>query len=131
TGYEFLNDSTALFVNPEAEESFTELYRELTGETRSFAEIAAEAKLEQARTTFDREVEQLEARLRDAAPGVDVAAALASFRVYRTYVDPDTGEVDGLDRQAVLQARVPAGLAPILLPEEPARRACVVRLQPA
>ena len=49
TGYEFLNDSTALFVDPEAEEPFTELYRELTGETRSFGEIAAEAKLEQAR----------------------------------------------------------------------------------
>src|SRR5437764_1521884 len=85
TGYEFLNDSTALFVNPEAEESFTELYGELTGESRSFAEIAAEAKLEQARTTFETEVEWLEARLADAAPGVDIAAALASFRVYRTY----------------------------------------------
>src|SRR5581483_1358313 len=101
TGYEFLNDATALFVNPEAEEAFTSLYAELTGETRSFGDIAAEAKLEQARGTFETEVEWLEARLGEAALDVDVAAALASFHVYRAYVDPDTGEVDGLDRLAV------------------------------
>src|SRR5581483_11852981 len=51
TGYEFLNDSTALFMNAEAEEVFTDLYRELTGEERPFEEIALEAKLEQAETT--------------------------------------------------------------------------------
>jgi len=129
TGYEFLNDSTALFVNPAAEEPLTELYRELTGETRSFAEIAAEAKLEQARTTFETEVEWLEARLADAAPGVDIAAALASFRVYRTYVDPDTGEVDGLDRQAVLEARLPGELPSILMLEQRGHDAFVIRFQ--
>jgi (1->4)-alpha-D-glucan 1-alpha-D-glucosylmutase len=129
TGYEFLNDSTALFVDPAAEEPFTELYRDLTGETRPFAEIAAEAKLEQARTTFETEVEWLEARLEDAAPGLDMAAALASFSVYRTYVDPDTGEVDGLDRQAVLQARLPGELASILLLEQRGHDAFVIRFQ--
>src|SRR5581483_7655656 len=40
TGYEFANDSTALFVDPDGEEPMTELYRELTGETRDFADIA-------------------------------------------------------------------------------------------
>ena len=129
TGYEFLNDSTALFVNPEAEEPFTELYRELTGETRSFEEIAAEAKLEQARTTFATEVEWLEARLGDAAPSADVAAALASFPVYRTYVDPDTGEVDELDRQAVEEAGLPHELASILLLEQRGHDAFVIRFQ--
>jgi (1->4)-alpha-D-glucan 1-alpha-D-glucosylmutase len=129
TGYEFLNDSTALFVDPEAEEAFTELYRELTGETRSFGEIAAEAKLEQARGTFATEVEWLDARLGDAAGDVDVAAALASFQIYRTYVDPDTGEVDGLDRLAVQEARLPAGLASILLLEQRGHDAFVIRFQ--
>ena len=37
TGYEFLNDVTALFVDPAAEEPLTRLYEELTGERRSFA----------------------------------------------------------------------------------------------
>src|SRR5690348_7759552 len=50
TGYEFMNDVTALFVDPAAEEHLTELYRDVSGEERSFEEIAAEAKLEQART---------------------------------------------------------------------------------
>ena len=65
TGYEFLNDAMHLFVDPRAEERLTRLYAELTGETRTFAEMAAEAKLEQARTTFAPEVERLR-RLWDA-----------------------------------------------------------------
>jgi (1->4)-alpha-D-glucan 1-alpha-D-glucosylmutase len=129
TGYEFLNDSTALFVNPEAEGAFTELYAELTGETRPFAEVAAEAKLEQARGTFETEVERLEAGLGDAAPSVDVARALASFRVYRTYVDPDSGEVDELDREAVAEAGIPRALADILLLERRGDDAFVIRFQ--
>jgi (1->4)-alpha-D-glucan 1-alpha-D-glucosylmutase len=129
TGYEFLNDLTALFVNPEAEQPFTELYGELTGEARSFEEIAAASKLEQARTTFATEVEWLDARLDLAAPDADVAAALASFHIYRTYVDPDTGEVDGLDRLAVQQARLPAELAAILLLEQRGNDAFVIRFQ--
>jgi (1->4)-alpha-D-glucan 1-alpha-D-glucosylmutase len=129
TGYEFLNDSTALFVNPEAEPAFTELYAELTGETRPFPELASEAKLEQARGTFETEVEWLEARLGDAAPGVDVAAALASFHVYRSYVDPDTGEVDALDRSAVEEARLAPDLADILLLEQRGHDAFVIRFQ--
>jgi (1->4)-alpha-D-glucan 1-alpha-D-glucosylmutase len=129
TGYEFLNDSTALFVDPGAEEPLTHVYEEFTSDPRSFGEVAAEAKLEQARTTFDTEVEWLEARLRDAAPGTDIAAAVASLRVYRTYVDPDSGEVDGLDRQAVREARLPAELASILLLEERGHDAFVIRFQ--
>ena len=129
TGYEFLNESTALFVNPEAEEPFTELYSELTGEKRSFAEIAAEAKLEQAETTFATEVEWLEARLGDAAPDVDIAAALASYHVYRTYADPDTGEVDELDRLAVQEAKLPAELASVLLLDRRGHDAFVIRFQ--
>src|SRR5207253_293632 len=50
TGYEFANDVTALFVDPAGEAPLTELYADLTGERRRFAEIAHEAKLEQATT---------------------------------------------------------------------------------
>jgi len=129
TGYEFLNESTALFVNPEAEESLTDLYQEFTGETRSFAEIAAEAKLEQARVTFDGEVEWLEARLGEAGRGLDIAAALAAFQVYRTYVDPDLEEIDDLDRKAVRDMRIPERLASILLLEERGHDSFVIRFQ--
>src|SRR4051812_43272516 len=129
TGYEVLNDSTALFVDTRAEAPLTRLYAELTGETRPFAEVAAEAKLEQARGTFDPEVDVLAARLGEAGEGIDLAAALASFHIYRTYVEPDAVLVDGLDREAVRAARLPARLAAVLLLEERGHDAFVLRFQ--
>src|SRR3990170_2266887 len=126
TGYEFLNDVTALFVDRAAEEPLTRLYRELTGEHRSFAEVAHEAKLEQARTTFADEAAQLAARVPFDA---DFELALASFHVYRTYVEPDTGEVGAEDRAAIEAAGLPDELARILLLEERGHDAFVVRFQ--
>ncbi len=96
TGYEFANDVTALFVDPAGEEPLTALYAELTGERRSFAEVAAEAKLEVAQTTFAREIERLHALY----PHDALAEAAASLHVYRTYVEPDTGRVGDEDRRA-------------------------------
>src|SRR5436190_9905178 len=81
TGYEFLNDVCALFVDPAAEGLLTRLYAELTGERREFGAIAREAKLEPARGTFAREVEWLE-RLWPYAPA-DAAEALSSLPGYR------------------------------------------------
>ena len=129
TGYEFANDVTALFVDESAEEVLTDLHRRFTGETRTFDEIAYDAKLEQARTTFAPEVERLQTVLAGGEPEFDLAEALAAFRVYRTYVDPDTGQVDGLDRQAVTEARLPGRLADILLLEERGHDAFVFRFQ--
>ena len=60
---------------------------------------------------------------------LDLPGALASYPVYRTYVDPDTGDVDGLDRQAVTEARLHSRLAAILLLEERGHDAFVVRFQ--
>jgi (1->4)-alpha-D-glucan 1-alpha-D-glucosylmutase len=94
TGYEFANDVTALFVDPAGEEPVTELYAELTGERRPFAEVAHEAKLEVARTTFAREFE----RLRALQPFDGLEEAAAALRVYRTYVERDRVEEE--DRRA-------------------------------
>ena len=96
TGYEFANDATALFVNPRGEGPMTELYAELAGERRTFAEIAHEAKLEVARTTFAVEFTRLRALYAD--PRLEEAAA--AMHVYRTYVEPATGHVEDADRQA-------------------------------
>ncbi len=112
TGYEFANDVAALFLDPAGEEPLTALYRELTGEERSFAEVAHEAKLEQARTTFAREFERLRA-LHDDAQLEEAAAAL---HVYRTYVEPSTGRVDEQDRDAA--AVLPDELRRIVLLDE-------------
>lgn len=126
TGYEFLNDVTALFVDPAGEEPLTRLYDELTGDRRPFAQVAADAKLEQARTTFDEEAAQLAAKLPFEA---DVAAALAAFHVYRTYVEPDAGLVTDDDRAAIDDARLPEELARILLLDERGHDAFVGRFQ--
>ena len=98
----------------------------MTGERRPFGEVAAEAKLEQARTTFADEVAQLAAKLPFHA---DVGWAVASFHVYRTYVEPDAGLVTAEDRAAIEAARLPDQLARILLLEERGHDAFVVRFQ--
>src|SRR4051794_28832367 len=82
-GYEFLNDVAALFVDPAGEAALTALWEEISGDARPFGALAAEAKLEQASTTFTPEVERLER----AWQGVEgVPEALASLPVYRTYI---------------------------------------------
>ena len=64
TGYEFLNDATAVFVDPSAEAASPRS----RGEPRPFAEVAHEAKLEQATTTFSAEVDWL--RRLDDCPSI-------------------------------------------------------------
>jgi (1->4)-alpha-D-glucan 1-alpha-D-glucosylmutase len=101
-GYEFLNDVCGLFVDPAGEAVLTELWNELSGDSRPFGAYALEAKLEQARGVFMPEVERL-AREGDGplspedictyphmpeAPSVEALAwAVSSLPVYRTY-DP-------------------------------------------
>jgi (1->4)-alpha-D-glucan 1-alpha-D-glucosylmutase len=96
TGYEFANDATALFVDPRGEAPMTELYAELTGERRTFGEIAHEAKLEVAHTTFAPEL----ARLRALHDDPRLEEAAAALHVYRTYVEPETGHVEEGDRES-------------------------------
>ncbi len=124
-GYEFLNDATALFVDPSGEPALTDLFAELTGERRGFGDVALEAKLEQAETTFRPEVERLR-RLYDA-PALE--RALASLPVYRTYVEPWSGRVEEADRRAIAEAGIPDRLARVLLLEEPAPAEFVTRFQ--
>ena len=100
-GYEFLNDVQGVFIDPAGEACLTRLAYELTGEPRSFEEVALEAQLEQARGTFDREVQRLRA-IHD--PG-DLEEALARLPVYRTYVRE--GVYDDADRAALAAAGRP------------------------
>ncbi len=99
-GYEFLNDACALFVDPAGEEPLTRLWESVTGDRRTFGEVAFEAKLEQTSGTFRPELERL-AREDRSVPAELLPGALASLRVYRTYVDPVAGRVEDADRRAV------------------------------
>ncbi|MBS1892109.1 MAG: malto-oligosyltrehalose synthase, partial [Actinobacteria bacterium] len=142
-GYEFLNDAAALFVDPAGEEALTALYRDLTGERREFHEVADEAKLQQASTTFQPEVDRLRrlipARLsryarqacRDDA--AEMERALASLPIYRTYVRrAEGGGVSTADREAIEAARergMPAETAERLKLERDAPPEFVTRFQ--
>jgi (1->4)-alpha-D-glucan 1-alpha-D-glucosylmutase len=125
TGYEFANDSTALFADPRGEEPLTRLYSELTGETRSFEEVAFEAKLEVAAGTFEPELR----RLHQEVEVPNLPLALASFHVYRTYVEPFEGVVSEQDRLEIARAAVSETLERILVLEEPHHEAFVTQFQ--
>ncbi len=133
-GYEFLNDACALFVDPAAEEELTSLWQSVSSDHRSFGEGAAAAKLEQVRSTFWAEVEQLVRELGGADPPgglAGLAQALASLPVYRTYVQPVSRVVADEDREALAAAgdRMPAELAAMLLLERDAPPGFVTRFQ--
>jgi (1->4)-alpha-D-glucan 1-alpha-D-glucosylmutase len=126
-GYEFLNDAAALFVDPAGEAPLTELWEALSGDDRRFGAYAFEAKLEQARTTFQPEVERLLADAPRKLTGLE--RALASMPIYRTYVEPWSGRVEDADREAVAEAGIPDSLARLLLLEERGADAFVTRFQ--
>jgi (1->4)-alpha-D-glucan 1-alpha-D-glucosylmutase len=100
-GYEFLNDAQGLFIDPAGEAPLTALWQELSGDARSFEDVALEAQLQQATTTFTREVERLR-RIHD--PGA-LEEALARLPVYRTYVRD--GAFEQADREALAAAGRP------------------------
>jgi (1->4)-alpha-D-glucan 1-alpha-D-glucosylmutase len=126
-GYEFLNDVTALFVDPGAEPLLTDLWADVSGDPRPFGAVALEAKLEQTSRTFAPEVERLERVA--GRPLVGLAHALSSLPVYRTYIDPDTRAVAPEDRTALAWAEVPAELERMLLLEQDAPPELVTRFQ--
>jgi len=125
TGYEFLNDVMAVCVNRDAEERFTELYEEFTGDTRRFEDIVALSKLEVAVNTFEPELRRLH---QDVEVG-NLPLALASFHVYRTYIQPWRGLVEDADKAEIGRASVSEELRRILFLQEPGNEDFVVRFQ--
>jgi (1->4)-alpha-D-glucan 1-alpha-D-glucosylmutase len=127
-GYEFLNDLAALFVDPAGEAVLDELWHELAGDARPFADWAFEAKLEQASGVFAPDVERLERELKDGSR-FRLYEALSSLPVYRTYVDPAAGKVAEEDREAIAESGIDEPLARVLLLEDPAPPEFVTRFQ--
>jgi (1->4)-alpha-D-glucan 1-alpha-D-glucosylmutase len=127
-GYEFLNDAAALFVDPAGEVALTDLFAALTGETRTFDEVALEAQVQQATTTFAREVARLRSLL-EFDPTHPIADALAALPVYRTYVEPWSGRVEPDDRGAIEEAGIDGRLADVLLLRERGHDEFVSRFQ--
>jgi (1->4)-alpha-D-glucan 1-alpha-D-glucosylmutase len=127
TGYEFLNDVLALCVNRDAEETLTSFYEDFTGDTRRFEDIVSLSKLEVAVNIFEPELRRLYQELEIE----NLPLALASFPVYRTYVEPWAGIVADEDREEVGRANVSEELRRILFLQEPGQEDFVVRFQQA
>jgi (1->4)-alpha-D-glucan 1-alpha-D-glucosylmutase len=125
TGYEFLNDVMALCVNRDAEPSLTQLYEELTGDTRRFEDIATLSKLEVAVNIFEPELRRLHQEVEVA----NLPLSLASFHVYRTYIRPYDGIVDDADKAEIGRANVTEALRRILFLQEEGHEDFVVRFQ--
>ena len=119
-GYEFLNDAAALFVDPAGEAALARLPN--AGEP--FADVAARAQLEQAATTFAREVE----RLRELLDVDGIPEALAALPIYRTYVEPWSGRVEDADVHAI-DAAAGGRLADVLALRERGHDELVTRFQ--
>ncbi len=112
TGYETIDLLTRVFIDPRGIAPLTDTYRAFTGETRSFADVALEAKREVMRDGLASDVERVTAllvvaceshrRQRDHTRDVlrDVVRELAAATaVYRTYTRAVTGEVEEEDRR--------------------------------
>ena len=137
-GYEFLNDVCGLFVDPAGSGPLTALWEQVSGDTRSFGELAHEAKLEQIHGPFAQDVERLLRDLADgdgakpslaSSPKNEVERALAALPVYRTYVDPVAGRVDDADRSVLAESRMDPEIAARLLLERDAPPSFVTRFQ--
>ncbi len=123
TGYEFANDATALFIDPDGEQPLTDLYAELTGSRETFEQVAAQAKLEQTDGPFSPEI----TKLRSLYDHPQLEVAVSSLPVYRTYVQPYEDAVAQADRE--LLASLPEELRRVLTLEQPGHEEFVVRFQ--
>ncbi len=112
-GYEFLNDTQAVFVDQGAEDALTRVWTELTGDDRDFEAVALEAQIEMAEGTFAREVAWLH-RLAPRFDEATLARALAALPVYRTYLKD--GHAAPADHEAL--AALPEDLRDYLLADD-------------
>jgi (1->4)-alpha-D-glucan 1-alpha-D-glucosylmutase len=127
TGYDALSEVNALMLDPAAEGAMTQLYVELTGDSRDFEQHIADGKRMVATTILQAEVRRL-ARL---VPKInDAEAALTelavAFPVYRSYL-PLGAEylAEAVQRATVRQPQLRAAIE-ALLPRlsDPADQLC-------
>ena len=94
-GYEFLNDAAALFVDRSGEERLTALWHDISGDSPALRRVRGRGQAaNRRRPTFATEVQRLRAHLR---PRADLAEALASLPVYRTYIRGGHAEPQDLE----------------------------------
>lgn len=117
TGYEFISQVDGLFVDPAAEKPLTDLYANFTSLDTAPEDLAIESKLEMMNVELSTDIERLtelfvtvcedQRRFRDfTRPELrqTIRETLASFDVYRTYVDARTGTIAEEDATTIEHA---------------------------
>jgi (1->4)-alpha-D-glucan 1-alpha-D-glucosylmutase len=87
TGYDALAEAGRVFVDPAGAAPFDRLYRELTGDQRTFADHVADGKRLVATTILRAELNRLAALVPDLLRAVDALTEIVvAFPVYRSYL---------------------------------------------
>ncbi len=113
TGYDFLNATGALFVEPASRAALLGIYSRFTGQSERFADVVYECKKLVMDVSLSSEVTMLARRLdriseqlrysRDftlSSQQAALAEVIACFPVYRSYIRSD-GPIDAEDRRNV------------------------------
>jgi (1->4)-alpha-D-glucan 1-alpha-D-glucosylmutase len=116
TGYDYTNLSLGVLIDPKAEQVFTKIYRLFTGSDQDFETVARDCKLRIMENEMASELNALSraaARLAGQSPmTADLTRSLlqraikqtvASFPVYRTYIDLTDSSVEA-DRRDIAWA---------------------------
>lgn len=114
TGYDFLQRVGGLFILPSGEKPISDFYADFTGHAEPYGALVREKKRRVLETAFGADVRRLVESFKDIcqrpALRLDYSRRelrllftdiLASFPVYRTYVDAGRGEPSKEDRAAI------------------------------
>jgi (1->4)-alpha-D-glucan 1-alpha-D-glucosylmutase len=118
TGYDFLNDLNGLFVARNNEQFFSTIYfRFLRQGAQRFKDLANSTKKMVMLISLASEVNELGYMLREIASSdrrhrdftlnsltFVIREVIAALNIYRTYIDPETGQCSEADRAAIDQA---------------------------
>jgi len=133
SGYDFMDEVSAVLHDPEGETALTGLWQTLSGDRRAFAGVAGDARREILERLFPRQRDRLLVALRamqlqadDAALPKALDELLAALRHYRTY-----GNESGFDSADTLELEFAANTArPLLNTEAAAALAEICRVLP-
>jgi (1->4)-alpha-D-glucan 1-alpha-D-glucosylmutase len=113
TGYDFLSTVNSLFVDPRSEAQLSALYTELTGEGSDYAALLEDRKRYALTRLLHADVAYLAGTFERACPEVEAGRAeveaalrevIVALPVYRTYAQPERGELDDSDRAVLTNA---------------------------
>ncbi len=117
TGYDFLNIANGLFIDNEGYQKICGIWREFTGESQEYCELAYQNKRKVIKNLLGSEVSRLASDLSDICENHRryrdfanqelfnaIVEVTAGMEVYRTYIEPETGIVSENEKLIIEKA---------------------------